>query len=271
MKTGLALMREIRETRVEPGHYALWWFGQQSWVVKTAACLAGIDLFLSPHPRRRHEALIRPEEAGGFDLFLGTHDHKDHIDRAAWPAMAKASPRANFGLPMRVRSEVMDATGIEPERLAGLDDGRTLVAGDLTVTAVPSAHEWIDNQPGAGGHRWLGYVLETAGCAGAVYHAGDTCLWEGLSSRLSGWRVAAALLPINGRDAERYRAGVLGCMLYQEAGDLAGRIGAALVMPGHYDAFVRDQVDPGLFAEYVASRYPGVGVATPERGLRIDV
>ncbi len=269
MKTGPELIREIHEAKVAPGRFALWWLGQQGWVVKTAACLAGIDLFLSPHPKRRYPALVNPGEIAGFDLILGTHDHKDHIDREAWPAIANASPAAQFVIPQRSFAEVTQATGIAATRFIGLDDGKTTAFGDVVVSAVPSAHEWLDNIPEAGGQRYLGYVLDAGD--GAVYHAGDTCLWEGLTQRLSPWTIRAALLPINGRDAERHQAGVIGCMVYQEAGDLASRIKAGIVIPGHYDAFSRDTVDPQLFADYVRSRYPEVVPLTPERGVRIDI
>lgn len=270
MKTGEELLREIHDADVPPGHYAVWWFGQQGWIVKTSGCLAGIDLFLSPHPKRRYEPLLKAGEAEGFDLFLGTHDHRDHIDRVAWPVLAEASPAARFVLPARSLDEVREATGIAAARLVGVNDGMTVAAGGMTVTAVPSAHEWLDDIPEAGGHRWLGYVLD-AGGEGALYHAGDTCLWEGLTERLSHWRIAAAFLPVNGRDAERFNAGVLGCMVYQEAGDLAARIGAAMVVPGHYDAFLRDELDPARLAEYVASRYPDVKTLVPRRGEMVVV
>ena len=271
MNTGKELLREIQRAEVKPGHYALWWFGQLGWVIKTASCLVGVDLFLSPHPKRRYPPLIKPEEAEGFDLFLGTHDHKDHVDREAWPAMAAASPKARFILPLRSLDEVDEATSIPRRRLVGLNDGMAITVGDLTIHAVPSAHEWIDNLPEAGGHRWLGYVLDTGREQGAVYHSGDTCIWEGMTERLTKWKIAAALLPINGRDAARYQNGVLGCMLYQEAGDLAARIRAGLVMPGHFDTFLRDELKTDDFVAYVESRYPDVKPVIPVKGMRVDI
>ncbi len=270
MPQGQELMQEIRQATVEPGKFALWWLGQQGWIIKTVRCLAGIDLFLSDNPKRRYPALLSPKELAGFDLILGTHDHKDHIDRDAWKIIAKHSLDTMFILPRRSVAEVRIATGIPIDRLMGLDDGQSVVSCDLKVTAVPSAHEWIDNLPEAGGHRWLGYILDP-GTGGVLYHAGDTCIWEGMSERLTEWDIRAACLPINGRDAERYKRGVVGCMQYQEAGDLAARIGAKTVLPGHWDAFLRDQTDPNLFAEYVKSRYPEIKAIPPERGARIDL
>ena len=56
--------------------------------------------------------------------------------------------------------------------------------------------------PGDGdGVRYLGYVLDTPD--GRVYHAGDTLRWDGQAELLRRHRVDLALLPINGRDAER--------------------------------------------------------------------
>jgi hypothetical protein len=42
---------------------------------------------------------LTPEEVTSATLILGTHDHADHIDRAAWSGMAKASPEAVFVVP----------------------------------------------------------------------------------------------------------------------------------------------------------------------------
>lgn len=269
MAQGRELLNAIRACRPPEGGFSAWWFGQMGWTVKAGGLTIGIDLFLSPHPKRRYAALIAPEEAEGFDLFLGTHDHKDHIDREAWPAMAKASPGATFILPARCRAEVEAATGIAPDRFVAMDDGMTSRHGEVAVAALPSAHEWLDNDPAAGGNRWLGYVIEAG--RGAIYHSGDTCNWEGLQTRLSRWRLLAAMLPINGRDAARFRAGVIGCLTYQEAGDLAGILGVGAVFPGHYDAFERDALDPALFADYVASRYPRTAARIPALGERVDI
>ena len=65
------------------------------------------------------------------------------------------------------------------------------------------------------------------------------------------------LLPINGRDAERYRNNCIGNMTYQEAADLAGEVGPRIVIPGHWDMFADNSADPKAFADYLNVKYKG--------------
>jgi len=79
----------------------------------------------------------------------------------------------------------------------GLDDGVTTTIGDVTITAVPAAHELLAIDPATGFHECLGMIIEGNGFS--LYHAGDTCIYEGMQQRLRHWKLDLALLPINGR------------------------------------------------------------------------
>ena len=63
---------------------------------------------------------------------------------------------------------------------------------------------------------------------------------------LSPWRIDAALLPINGRNPARRVAGNLSGA---EAARLGQEMGAALVVPCHYDMFEFNTVPPDRFAD----------------------
>ena len=72
-------------------------------------------------------------------------------------------------------------------------------------------------------------------------------------------------LPINGRDAARFRRGCLGNMTYQEAVDLAGELKPRLIVSIHYDMFADNAEDPRNFVDYLNAKYPDVDcwVGTP--------
>ncbi|MEZ4606292.1 MAG: hypothetical protein R2865_05670 [Deinococcales bacterium] len=70
------------------------------------------------------------------------------------------------------------------------------------------------------------------------------------------WPLDAAFVPINGRDAKRYREGIIGNMTYQEAADLTGGLDIALTVPSHYDMFAGNLADPQLFIDYMQIKYP---------------
>jgi len=63
------------------------------------------------------------------------------------------------------------------------------------------------------------------------------------------------LLPINGRDAIRYKDNCIGNMTYQEAADFAGEVGTKLVIPGHWDMFAHNSEDPHAFKDYLSVKY----------------
>ena len=69
--------------------------------------------------------------------------------------------------------------------------------------------------------------------------------------------IAAALLPINGRDAERYRRNCIGNMTFQEAADLAGELQPELALPGHWDMFADNPGNPDAFVDYLTVKYSG--------------
>ncbi|MDX1565693.1 MAG: MBL fold metallo-hydrolase, partial [Phycisphaeraceae bacterium] len=92
--------------------------------------------------------------------------------------------------------------------------------------------------------RFMGFVARFG--EWAVYHSGDTMLYEGMADLLAPFRVDLALLPINGRRPERRVAGNL---WGDEAAQLARDIGAGMAIPCHYDMFEFNTESPQQFIE----------------------
>jgi len=258
------LFAEINAARPATGELSLWWLGQHSFVLKSAEALIYIDPFLTELDGRQIPPLVTHEDVAAADLVCGTHDHADHIDRAAWPRIAAASDKARFAVPELLLPRLAEELGIDARRFVGFDDDVTRTINDVTITAVPAAHERLDRDEASGRYPYLGLVFECGGVC--VYHAGDTCLYRGMHERLERWAFDLMLLPINGRDAERYLGGIIGNMTYQEAADLAGDLRAAAVMPTHWDMFAGNPGDPDAFERYVNAKHPAVGVVRPGYG-----
>ncbi len=259
------LLRTVKETPAPEGTAVLWWLGQMSLVVKMKDTVICVDYFASETEDRQVPPPIPAEETEGISAFLGTHDHLDHIDHEAWRIWARTCPGARFVFPAAHRKAV-EADGISPERCLGLNDGESCRIGDVTVRAIPAAHEFLDRDPETGLYPHLQYVIEGNGLR--IYHAGDTLRYEGMVPRLRGFGpIDAALLPINGRDGRRYRGGCIGNMTFQEAADVAGELKPGLAIPGHWDMFAANTGDPGAFADYLDAKYEGaVPCLVPEYG-----
>lgn len=266
-KNGRELVDEVNSTSVPYGHCAYWWLGQHGFIVKLGETVLYIDAYLEQNDARNVPTLLRPIEVTNADGVLGTHDHADHIDRVSWPEIANASPGARFVVPKMVEAALIDQLKLDPIRVTALDDGISTTLGGVTITGVPAAHELLVMDPKTGFHECLGYVIEGNGFC--LYHAGDTCLYEGIHDRLRQWEFNLAFLPINGRDAKRFSSGCIGNMTYQEAVDLAGAIGPGLIVPTHFEMFEGNTENPQLFIDYISVKYPQLRAQIPVHGQRV--
>lgn len=248
-------LRSVKETPVPEGSAVLWWLGQMGLLVKTGGMVLCVDYFASNVERRLIPPPVPAEEMEGVDVFLGTHDHLDHIDHAAWRVWAGTCPGALFVFPAAHRQSVLE-DGIPAERCVGLNDGESRRIGNVTVRAVAAAHEFLSPDPVTGLYPCLQYIIESGTLR--LYHAGDTLRYEGMLPKLQAvGPMDAALLPINGRDGKRYRRNCIGNMTFQEAADLAGALRPRMVIPGHWDMFADNPGDPDAFADYLDAKYPG--------------
>lgn len=269
VKRNGSLMRDVADCQVPEGCCAFWWLGQHSFLLKLGRTVLALDPFITDLRGRRVPPLLAPEDFAGVDFVLGSHDHADHIDRPAWPRIAAAAPGVRFVAPALVADRLPAELGIEPSRIRGLDAGETCEAGPVRVTGIAAAHEFLDRDSATGRYPYLGFVVRGHGCA--VYHSGDTCVYEGLQPAVAAHRPDVAFLPINGRDARRLRANCIGNMTYQEAADLAGAVRPVLTVPGHFDMFAGNTEDPALFVDYMAVKYPDLRTLVPEHGVRVSV
>ncbi len=239
----------------ETGTVALWWLGQMGLIIKAGNTTLCIDYYATPADNRLVLPPIPADEVKGIDAFLGTHDHLDHIDHEAWKIWSKTNPDAKFLFP-RKHMEAVLADGVNPQNAIGLNDGESYKIGDFEIYAIAAAHEFLDKDAETGLYPYLQYVVEANGIR--IHHAGDTVRYEGMLPKLQSFgEIDVELLPINGRDAKRYRNNCIGNMTFQESADLAGELGVKTVIPGHWDMFADNSADPHEFADYLDAKYQG--------------
>lgn len=270
MRRGIELIEEVDSCVLETGKVAFWWLGQMGYVVKLGKVVIYLDAFLSECPGRNFSSLVKPEDVINADFIFGSHDHIDHIDRAVWHQLSLSSPKAKFVVPKLLIKILSEDLKISEDRFIGLDDNVSILAGGLKITGIAAAHEFLDQDLATGSFPYLGFIIEGNKCV--LYHAGDTCVYEGMVSKLKKWdKFHVMFLPINGRDAKKYRANLIGNMTYQEAVDLAGNFSPKLVVPGHYEMFSENSLDPSLFVDYLDAKYTGVQCWVGEHGEKVIV
>jgi L-ascorbate 6-phosphate lactonase len=259
----------LTAVRLGAGQAALAWFGQASFAARGGGMNVLFDPFLSPYDGRLHDSPLAPEEAIGIDVVFCSHEHVDHLDVPSIGAIAGASPGATFVVPTPIVDMVTEA-GVPADRVLGLQPDERADVGGIAVRAVPACHGvTMEDAYGFGTTlsdglvRFLGFVVELGGVR--IYHAGDTIHFEGMEESLAGAPIDVALLPINGRDAEREGRGIVGNLDHREAAWLGSRIGAGLLIPMHYDLFARNLGFPGALVETVGREFPELPVVVPAR------
>jgi L-ascorbate metabolism protein UlaG (beta-lactamase superfamily) len=247
--------------------WRLTWLGQAGFLLETHGLRIVVDPWVSPHELR----LIPPPPtelvADRIDWLLVTHEHLDHLDLPFLPVLLGRSPSVRIVLP-RPLVPLVDPL-ISRTRVIGVEPGDTLDLDGLEVVATPAFHgvtmddAYGDGSALDGSPRFVGYVL---GGEARIYHAGDTILDDALLSAVRGLGIETALLPINGRDAERESRGIVGNMNAAEAVELALAAGARRLVPYHWDGFAGNIVPPGTATEAAAGR---LDVLVPERFVSV--
>lgn len=257
------LARRIADVRPPPGAVVIFRLGQAGVALRSQGSTLLVDPFLSARADRAAPPPLASHELRGVDAILITHEHRDHLDRAALPLLVGASPEVRVIVPAPLVTDVATLVG-GLARVTGAFADEDLEVGGGRVTPVPSLHGitvadayTFGRELSGGLCRYLGYVIDLGGVR--IYHAGDTIAYDGMAGRLRALHVDVALLPINGRDAERESRGIVGNLGPAEAADLAVAAAIPTLIPMHYDGIAGNTANVDELTRY-ASRLPRLDV-----------
>jgi len=252
VRRGANFLADVAAANLEAPDFHLWWLGQSGFLVQWRNQHLLNDPYLSdsltkkyaatdkPHVRMT-ERVVEPEELDFIDVVSSSHNHTDHLDPDTLQPLLRVNPAVKLVIPEANRRLVAERLAIDPACPFGVDDGSTVTVAGFEFIGVAAAHEQVERDD-LGRSRFLGYMIRFG--RWALYHSGDTVRYDGMIERLRRWKIDVALLPINGRAAERR---VPGNLNGREAAVMAKEMGARLVIPCHYEMFEFNTASPDEF------------------------
>lgn len=253
------MMEKVRSLELKSGEVAIFWLGQNSYVLKTSeGTIFAIDPYLSKSENYSYihpEPPVKPEEFKVHFIFC-THDHLDHTDPIALPIIMKHSPNTIIFGSKETRNHLI-SLGVDSDRVKALEFNEPIHVRDLKVTAYYSI------PPEEADTTHFGYLFEVEGVK--IYNMGDTCQSvvkkpELILAPLMNVGLDVAILPIIGDTPQRRP---------EDALLWAKLIKPKVVIPSHYGCFRDRDIDPQRFVQLFKD-YPEMkAVVIPYKGFYI--
>jgi len=252
-------MNKIKRLKLKGGEVAIFWLGQNSYVLKTSGGTTfAIDPYLTRDEKHSYvhpEPPIKPEELKVHFIFC-THDHLDHTDPQALPVIARHSPNTVFFGP-RESCEHLISLGVENNRVNALKASVPHSVRDLKVTAYYS----VTPEEAAPTH--FGYIFEVSSVK--TYNMGDTYQSVVVKPKTILDPIIkaypdVAMLPIVGDTPERKP---------DDAFLFAKLIKPKVVIPCHYGCFSDRTIDPEKFVRLFRDAQDIKPVVIPYNGVYI--
>ena len=242
MKAPRVKLREtILRQKVPAGRVALWWLGQNGWILKsprgkvvtidpylTNACkavgaAAGLDFDrLVPVP------LAPRELAGLVDAYIMTHGHEDHLDPQTLQPYRAAGGSGPFIAPPET-CEKMRKLGVPEAEITMIWPNKEFVCDDITVRgtfAIPFGSDDMTH---------MGFIVKIKG-GPVLYFTGDTRYHEVLAACAAPHKPEVLVTVIN----------PFANLDPGQAARLAKDLDAKVVIPCHHDLFPDNSLSPRL-------------------------
>lgn len=272
-KTALPLIPMTKAQLVEEQEDVVYRLGHSSIAMKLDGKLVMMDPVFSDRaspvqwmgPKRFHPTPISIEQLPDVDVVVISHDHYDHLDKAAVTALAQKVE--TFLVPLRVGT-ILEKWGVEKEKIVELNWWESATAAGIDFTLTPTQHFSGRGLLDRDQTLWGSWVIE--GSDKKVFFSGDSGYFNGFKE--IGERFGPFDLTMIETGA--YNSLWADIHMFPEQSvqahiDLKGKV----MMPIHnstFDLSMHDWQDP-LEQASAISKERGVEIITPIIGERLQL
>lgn len=259
----MSLMEEIYGTLVERKTMAVWFLGQNGWVIRSpAGKVVVVDPYLSDscNPSRRGLDLarqvpipIQPQDLRA-DMLVCTHSHKDHADPETLCLACQAGRIGGFLGPAQTQALFAEA-GAPPEDCLLTWPGDVVELDDIRLHGTFALPTDTSDQ------THMGFVVEVDD-GPKFWITGDTAWCDLLAESGGQHQLDAMAVCINGGYAN---------LSHWQAAELAGRVNPRLAIPCHWDMFADNSCDPRMFAASLTVKGIGEKYCLAEHGKKLVI
>ena len=183
----MKLRDSILHQKVPSGHVALWWLGQNGWILKSPG---GKVITLDPYLTNACKAVgaavglnfdrlvpppLAPRDLAGLvDAYVMTHGHEDHLDPETLRPYRAAGGQGPFVAPPET-CEKLRKLAVPDAEIQMIWPNKEFPCGDITVRgtfAIPFGNDDMTH---------MGFVVKIKG-GPVIYFTGDTRYHEVLAS-----------------------------------------------------------------------------------------
>jgi L-ascorbate 6-phosphate lactonase len=131
--------RLLDEIRAHKKGIALWWIGQNGWLIKSDNTLIATDLPLESNEREFPTPITASELAGELDISFITHEHSDHFERETSRTLAEQG-KCLFVMPESCLMVARKEVKIPDKRIRVAVPRTQFDIGDVHIEAIRAIH-----------------------------------------------------------------------------------------------------------------------------------
>ncbi len=218
-----------------PSAYALYWLGHSSAIIELDGIRILIDPVLqnaAPFPGiagRYVQSPIKREELPNVDIVLLSHDHYDHLEARTMKYLKNRNIR--FITPLGVGAR-LKGWGVPAEKITEMAWEDSLIVSSLRITALPAVHYSGRSRSDRNKTLFAGYAIK--GSEKNIFWSGDT----GYGKHICEIGEKYGPFDLACIEIDGWNDGWPNTHLYpHEAVNVAGEVGAPLLLPTHWGVF----------------------------------